>query len=46
MGCLIFEMKNVKNNGIYILIVKNDFGLDDKMVKVDFMVGLVVVSGE
>lgn len=39
-------MKNAKNNGIYTLIAKNDFGLDKKTVKADFMVGSAAVSGE
>lgn len=39
-------MKNAKNNGIYTLIAKNDFGSDEKTVKADFMVGSAAVSGE
>ena len=44
-GCLIFEMKNAKNNGIYTLIAKNEFGADERTVKADFMVGSAALSG-
>ncbi|XP_061168828.1 NT-3 growth factor receptor-like [Saccostrea echinata] len=41
-GCLTFEMKNAKYNGIYTLIARNEFGTAEKSVKADFMVGSAV----
>ncbi|XP_048733945.1 NT-3 growth factor receptor-like isoform X2 [Ostrea edulis] len=41
-GCLIFEMKNAKNNGIYTLIARNEFGNAEQTVAADFMLGSAI----
>jgi hypothetical protein len=45
-GCLIFEMKNAKNDGIYTLIARNEFGTAEQTVAADFMLGSAIVNGK